>query len=513
MASTGHTSKHSTRSSTSCAPLISRDGRARRGGDPRRDAGAGPPRRRRRRARSSSATRRSTRSRPRSSARRCRSSRCARRWPTICARWSPRSRSPAWSSGSAIMPRTSPSACRASRISKIRAALAAARNGADRRRDGPRRARRLRRARRRARRRAVCERDAAVDDFYNSIFRALLTYMMENPHNITPATHLLFVAKNLERIGDHATNVAEMVYFAATGEHLADRAKGADTTDIGAGDIEPMAKGTHPARRGRRARSPSCSSAISSARSSTSSSTADGEEALLLARESAARPRHPRLDDRGPVGDRGLPPPAAAAGDRQRADHHADRARRGERPDPRPRDRRRRLCHQAVQPRASWSRGSARCCAGSGPALAGERLQLCRPRDGRGRPQGEARRRAGRARARPSSGCCATSSSIPAGSSRASGCSTRSGATTATSSCAPSTSTSAACARRSTPAAAPTSSAPSARPATRSTPRPPDRLREQIAAPHRLSDRRRGPFLRGSTLCAPPSGASNRRDR
>ncbi len=78
---------------------------------------------------------------------------------------------------------------------------------------------------------AVCERDAAVDDFYNSIFRALLTHMMENPHNITPATHLLFVAKNLERIGDHATNVAEMVYFAATGTHLAEREKGADPTD------------------------------------------------------------------------------------------------------------------------------------------------------------------------------------------------------------------------------------------------------------------------------------------
>jgi phosphate transport system protein len=84
---------------------------------------------------------------------------------------------------------------------------------------------------------AVCDRDMAVDDFYSSIFRALLTYMMENPHNITPATHLLFVAKNLERIGDHATNVAEMVYFAATGEHLADRPKGADTTIIGADDI------------------------------------------------------------------------------------------------------------------------------------------------------------------------------------------------------------------------------------------------------------------------------------
>jgi phosphate transport system protein len=84
---------------------------------------------------------------------------------------------------------------------------------------------------------AVCERDQAVDDFYNSIFRALLTHMMENPHNITPATHLLFVAKNLERIGDHATNVAEMVYFAATGEHLADRRKGEDVTGIGTADL------------------------------------------------------------------------------------------------------------------------------------------------------------------------------------------------------------------------------------------------------------------------------------
>lgn len=83
----------------------------------------------------------------------------------------------------------------------------------------------------------VRDRDAAVDDFYNSIFRSLLTHMMENPHNITPATHLLFVAKNLERIGDHATNVAEMVYFAATGDYLGDRAKGADTTGIGAEDI------------------------------------------------------------------------------------------------------------------------------------------------------------------------------------------------------------------------------------------------------------------------------------
>ena len=68
----------------------------------------------------------------------------------------------------------------------------------------------------------VCERDNAVDDFYDSIFRTLLTHMMENPHNIGQSAHLLFVAKNLERVGDHATNIAEMVYFAATGQHMAE---------------------------------------------------------------------------------------------------------------------------------------------------------------------------------------------------------------------------------------------------------------------------------------------------
>ena len=74
----------------------------------------------------------------------------------------------------------------------------------------------------------VCERDAQVDDFYDSVFRTLLTHMMENPHNIGQAAHLLFVAKNLERVGDHATNIAEMVYYAATGQHMGERTKGAD---------------------------------------------------------------------------------------------------------------------------------------------------------------------------------------------------------------------------------------------------------------------------------------------
>ncbi len=69
--------------------------------------------------------------------------------------------------------------------------------------------------------------DEAIDDLYNSIFRELVTYMMEDARNITPCTHLLFIAKNLERMGDHATNIAETLYYAITGERLSDeRPKG-----------------------------------------------------------------------------------------------------------------------------------------------------------------------------------------------------------------------------------------------------------------------------------------------
>jgi phosphate transport system protein len=69
----------------------------------------------------------------------------------------------------------------------------------------------------------ICERDTALDDFYDSIFRTLVTFMVENPRTVSQVAHLLFVAKNIERIGDHATNAAEMVYFAATGRYLVDR--------------------------------------------------------------------------------------------------------------------------------------------------------------------------------------------------------------------------------------------------------------------------------------------------
>ncbi|MGC1412404.1 MAG: phosphate signaling complex protein PhoU [Acetobacteraceae bacterium] len=72
--------------------------------------------------------------------------------------------------------------------------------------------------------------DQVVDDIYNAIFRELITYMMEDPRNITPCTHLLFIAKNLERIGDHATNVAENLYYAVTGETLPDSRPKGDTS-------------------------------------------------------------------------------------------------------------------------------------------------------------------------------------------------------------------------------------------------------------------------------------------
>ena len=151
----------------------------------------------------------------------------------------------------------------------------------------------------------------------------------------------------------------------------------------------------------------------------------------------------------GISGHRGLPPPAPPPGDRQRADHHADRARRGERPDPRARDRRRRLCDQAVQPaRAGRARrrGAAPGAAGAGRRAAG----LCRHRDGR----------------RRATACGATAQPVALGPTEfrllrhflehpgrvfsREQLLDAVWAHDATSSCAPSTSTSAACARRST---------------------------------------------------------------
>ena len=74
---------------------------------------------------------------------------------------------------------------------------------------------------------AVWRADQSVDDLYNTIFRELITYMMEDARNISACTHLMFIAKNLERIGDHTTNMAERTYYAITGTNLPDfRPKG-----------------------------------------------------------------------------------------------------------------------------------------------------------------------------------------------------------------------------------------------------------------------------------------------
>ena len=74
----------------------------------------------------------------------------------------------------------------------------------------------------------VWHRDEDVDELYNSLFRELITYMMEDPRNITACTHLMFIAKNIERIGDHATNIAENVHFLIKGETLSGRRPKAD---------------------------------------------------------------------------------------------------------------------------------------------------------------------------------------------------------------------------------------------------------------------------------------------
>ena len=77
---------------------------------------------------------------------------------------------------------------------------------------------------------AVWRRDEDVDESYNSLFRELLTYMMEDPRRITTCAHLLFIAKNIERIGDHATNIAETVNYVVTGTPVEEERPKGDVT-------------------------------------------------------------------------------------------------------------------------------------------------------------------------------------------------------------------------------------------------------------------------------------------
>ncbi len=79
---------------------------------------------------------------------------------------------------------------------------------------------------------AVWRGDEEIDAVNNSLFRELLTYMLEDPRNITLCIHLLFCAKNIERMGDHATNIAETVYYMVEGKALADERPKGDTTAV-----------------------------------------------------------------------------------------------------------------------------------------------------------------------------------------------------------------------------------------------------------------------------------------
>ena len=82
-------------------------------------------------------------------------------------------------------------------------------------------------------------RDEELDEMYTSCFRELLTYMIEDARNITPCTHLLFMAKNVERIGDHTTNVAETIYFLVHGTRLKETRRKGDRTAVAPGVGNP----------------------------------------------------------------------------------------------------------------------------------------------------------------------------------------------------------------------------------------------------------------------------------
>lgn len=86
---------------------------------------------------------------------------------------------------------------------------------------------------------AVWNTDDEVDEHYNALFRELLTYMMGDPRTITACTHLLFMAKNLERIGDHATNIAETIYYEITGQEFIGERPRWNPGDAPGADIGP----------------------------------------------------------------------------------------------------------------------------------------------------------------------------------------------------------------------------------------------------------------------------------
>ena len=79
---------------------------------------------------------------------------------------------------------------------------------------------------------SIWRRDVEIDDAYNAMFREIVTYMMEDPRTIGLGSQLMFAAKNLERIGDHTTHIAEMIYYVAKGEPLGDDRPKGDPVDL-----------------------------------------------------------------------------------------------------------------------------------------------------------------------------------------------------------------------------------------------------------------------------------------
>ncbi len=205
---------------------------------------------------------------------------------------------------------------------------------------------------------AVWHDDARIDLLYNSLFREMLTYMMEDPRNIGMCTHLLFGAKNIERIGDHTTNIAENIHYLVHGV-LAGRRPAEGRRDQYASSPNPSpeaqkACGLHGSRM------PTILIVEDEARTGRVASLQSGGGRFFRARRDDRSGRRrgagggtcrscpAGLDAARDHRDRALPPHSPTSGDAQSARHHADGTRRRSRPHSWPVDRRRRLRRQAV---------------------------------------------------------------------------------------------------------------------------------------------------------------------
>ncbi len=194
---------------------------------------------------------------------------------------------------------------------------------------------------------AVWASDDEVDEHYNALFRELLTYMMGDPRTISACTHLLFMAKNLERIGDHATNIAEVIHYEITGDEMTgERPDGRPRRATG---TPTAATCRRPPRRWQRLTDRRADHAAlypgdgRRGRPVDLASVQPRKGGLRCRRRrrrrGGARPdrRAPagsgsaRLDASQGLGHRGLPSPEGPSRDAQPAGHHADGARRGDR--------------------------------------------------------------------------------------------------------------------------------------------------------------------------------------